>query len=215
MDTSNRGNFLHSCRYPSTNSTYSAVFGNVGYFDFAGNHIVYEPLARRAVFLFSSSVAYIPFLIIGQIVYLFLHAKKLNHLQFSFIAGIQYLLLIWGLYSIHVNFLPTTNSYTISAIYALVIFLGFYRLPPIYLRMRFFAIMADHSYSIYLFHAVVGVPVLVFVFAKTASYPASLFCTISATAVVSALGCRLVEQPFIKLGRKLSALLKQPEISAN
>jgi peptidoglycan/LPS O-acetylase OafA/YrhL len=162
----------------------------------------------ESFFLFSASVAYMPFLLTGQIIYLFFNEKKIKRLHFILMGLIQYLLLIWALYSIHKNFLPITNSYIISATYALILFLIFYRFPTAYFRIPFFHIIANHTYSIYLFHAVAGVPVLVFAFAKTKSYPCALFCAIAVTALMSGLACRLVEKPSIKFGQKLSALVK-------
>ena len=110
-------------------------------------------------FLFSASVAYLPFLLQGQIIYL-RWTRKISTVQYAALAVATYAVTVYGIRTIHTAYLPADNSYMVSFAYAFFIFVlgllfeGMIRIP------RFISFTSNISYSLYLFHGVVGFLVL-------------------------------------------------------
>ena len=152
-------------------------------------------------FLFAASVAYLPYLIVGQIIYL--HSREMCSLGFAVAAGISSLLTIeYGLREIHFSFLPLENSYLISFVYAIFLFLvGMLtnRRPggPI-------LFCAKISYSIYLVHGPVGFATLEFGQRLGLPYPVSLAAALAAVFAAATLFHRLIELPAQWLGRRFT-----------
>lgn len=151
-------------------------------------------------FLFTVSFAYVPYLIIGQLLY-FLQTGRMTLRVFLPLLVVQFGLLEWGLLSIHTQFLPLDNSYLINFTYALALFIivsqsnihSFTGIP----RQ-----LANMSYSIYLLHGNIGIAVLNFLLPKTGFGLA--FCAACATTLgASALSFRYIEKPSQQWARKL------------
>lgn len=110
-------------------------------------------------FLLAASVAYVPFLLQGQLIYL-RWAKKLSTVHYAILAVATYGVTVFGIRTIHTTFLPADNSYMVSFGYAFLVFVvgllleAIIRIPP------FIKFTSDISYSLYLFHGIVGFLVL-------------------------------------------------------
>lgn len=110
-------------------------------------------------FLVAASVAYLPFLIQGQLIYL-RWVRKISNLQYAGLAIATYVVTVYGIRTIHTAYLPADNSYMVSFAYAFFVFVVGLMLEAAIRIPRFISFSSDVSYSLYLFHGVVGFLVL-------------------------------------------------------
>ncbi len=145
------------------------------------------------------SGAYLPVLAMGKTAYWWLAREHLSAPVACLAAG--YSVFLYGVHEIQPAFLPVTNSYAISLVYALLVFLGLVRtrLPQI----RAVRFLSDTSYSLYLLHGIAGPLVL-----KALVPRLPLSVAILAAAAVSLAAATgsflLVERPLQKLARRLT-----------
>jgi peptidoglycan/LPS O-acetylase OafA/YrhL len=152
-------------------------------------------------FLFAASMAYVPFLVQGQLIYL-RWAKRISVPQYVVLASAGYIVTIYGIRSIHTAYLPASNSYMVSFSYAFAAFVigllleGFIRVP------RFLRFTAEISYSLYLFHGIVGFLVLDIV-APDLNLTLSIALASIAAYAVAFVSYKFVEQPSQALARRM------------
>ena len=154
-------------------------------------------------FLFSVSVSYLPFLFVGQILYFGLHLRKLGFAE-VFVAGlIQLAAAIYAFGSVQPEFLKPGNSFLLSFVYALVVFLG----AQLYAdRLAIPAVIrraSDLSYSLYLLHPIVGFAVLDGL-AGWLRFDIAFWTAVLAVVAASWLCWVSVERPSQALGRRLA-----------
>jgi peptidoglycan/LPS O-acetylase OafA/YrhL len=152
--------------------------------------------------LFATVVSYLPILVMGQIVYWWLEAKRL-----SWPWGLAYLAAAWGVFllgvrAIHPEFAPVTNSYAISVAYALLLFVALknVRLPE-WRAVRF---LSDTSYSLYLLHGLLGEQLLILMLRHHLPVVPSIAVAAAASLAASWATFRLVERPTQRLARALT-----------
>lgn len=160
--------------------------------------ILYARNFGDVFFLFAASAAYVPLLMIGSTLYLG-HVGATRLAVAVLMVSANAAVFVLGLRTIHTAFLPIGNSYLVSAVYALAIFMLCLdrRAPPV---LKF---VGDISYSLYLLHGVVGFIFVHYLLAvgvgPAAPFVASLVCI-----GVSYVFHRLVERPAMSLGRRLA-----------
>jgi len=150
-------------------------------------------------FLFAASAAYVPLLLIGSTLYLRRIGSTNPAMAIALVAA-NYGVFVYGLRTIHTVFLPLDNSYLVSAMYALGLFmLCLERRAP-----RVLKFVGDISYSLYLLHGVLGffvVQQLVHAGAGVASPLVAALVCIGASYAFH----RVVEKPAMALGRRVVA----------
>jgi peptidoglycan/LPS O-acetylase OafA/YrhL len=161
---------------------------------------------------FAAFVAYMPVLVMGQTIYWWLARSRL-----SAPWGLAYLaaafgVFLWGVKLIQPSYLPISNSYLISVIYAVALFLVAMRLRlPQRRAIRF---LADTSYSVYLLHGLVGSLVLFAVLKRAPANQAWLGVAIALAAAASLLAAavtqRFIETPANRLARNLTRRWRLP-----
>jgi peptidoglycan/LPS O-acetylase OafA/YrhL len=151
--------------------------------------------------LFATNMSYLPVLVMGQIVYWWLARGRLSApIGMAYLAA-AFGVFLFGLRAINTQFLPVTNSYLISVIYALGLFVILMRAKmPAWRGVRF---LADTSYSLYLMHGLVGWWVIK---VMAPSWPLPLVVALAAAASLASatLSFWLVERPSQKLARRLT-----------
>ena len=106
-------------------------------------------------FLFAASISYLPFLLIGQLIYL-RWVRRITVPQTAVLTALTYGVAVFAIDRINSAFLLANNSYMISAGFAVGLFLvalsfeGSFRIP------KFIALTSEISYSLYLLHGVIG-----------------------------------------------------------
>ena len=155
-----------------------------------------------AFFLFASSVAYIPYLIVGEYIYLIQSRSILPGMGGYTIPVVLYSILIYSIYTIHTIFLPTSNSYVINAIYSLVIFLALSYYSDFFRHNKFVFFLSTLSYSLYLAHAYIG-DRLFMIFLPYLGVYASIFSSLIVIFVLSIICNLFIEMPFIKFARHI------------
>ncbi|THD52622.1 acyltransferase [Phenylobacterium sp.] len=152
--------------------------------------------------LFATVVSYLPVLVMGQVIYWWLAAKRL-----SWPFGLAYLTAAWsvfllGVRAIHPEFAPAANSYAISVAYGLLLFVALLnvRLP----EWRVVRFLSDTSYSVYLIHGLLGEQLLILMIRHHA--PVTLAIAVAAAVSLGAswVTFRLVERPTQRLARALT-----------
>ncbi len=106
-------------------------------------------------FLLAASLAYVPYLLLGQLVYL-RWTRRITTVDFAVFALATYLVIMFGIRRIHTAFLPAENSYIISAAFAFAIFVVALLFEESVRVPRFIATTSEISYSLYLVHGAVG-----------------------------------------------------------
>lgn len=154
-------------------------------------------------FLFAASVAYLPYLLLGQLVYL-RWVRRITVIEYAVLTLGTYLVAVFGIRRIHTAFLPADNSYMISVGFAFVIFIGALAFEERIRMPRFLAFTSDVSYSLYLLHGVIGYLVLDELVGRI-PFTAALFVAVSSGLAVAWLSHRVVEQPSQRLARQLIA----------
>lgn len=149
-------------------------------------------------FLLAASVAYLPVLLMGSALYL-RHAGLIGARALVALLLANAAVFLVGLITIHTAFLPFGNSYPLSLVYALVLFIwALGRKAPTALTF-----VGDVSYSLYLLHGTIGFVAVYGLLALGAAgatpWLAALLCI-----GVSWVFYRLVERPSMALGRRLA-----------
>jgi len=155
-------------------------------------------------FLFAASTAYLPYLLVGQLLYLVGHARSIGLGQGALLSLAAYAALLFGLHRIHTDFLPLDRSQLIGFAWALALFLLFWRLDRPTPPRRWVKWLADTSYSVYLLHGIVGLFVLD-ALVPVLGLGTSLPLTLAAILIAVAMLHRYLEQPALALGQRLAA----------
>jgi peptidoglycan/LPS O-acetylase OafA/YrhL len=152
--------------------------------------------------LFATVVSYLPVLVMGQVIYWWIEAKRL-----SWPLGFTYLAAAWGVFllgvrAIHPEFAPTANSYAISVAYALLLFVALLnvRLP----QWRAVRFLSDTSYSVYLIHGLLGEQLLILMIRHQVPVGLAIAVAAGASLAASWVTFRLVERPTQRLARMLT-----------
>ena len=155
-------------------------------------------------FLFAASVAYLPYLVAGQVLYLVFHQRSISGHAAVLLAVGVYATLWQGLESIHTEFLRPGNSYLVSFGWALVVFLLAWRMNEQLRAGRVVRWLSGTSYTLYLVHGMVGMAFIPWA-APWVGMGAAVLLALALVAVL-VLGLHvLVERPSLELGRRLSS----------
>lgn len=157
-------------------------------------------------FLLVVNCLYMPLLAIGSGFYL-KESRILNAWGFTAVLASGWLVFLWGTSRIYPKFLVATDSYPVSIAAALLIFTVLWLLRDRVTTWRPIKLLALSSYSIYLFHGIVGLPVLAH-FYTSIGYTLALILALAATAGATVGSYLLVEKPCQRLARRLTR--KQP-----
>ena len=154
-------------------------------------------------FLFAASMAYVPYLVVGQIFYLGLYRRSISLPVMAGALLACFSVIIYGIASIHTSCLPITNSYIVSFVDACFIFYILFQLNQRLksgLAVRF---LAATSFTVYLVHGVIGRVAFDVASAKWSVIPA-VMAALGVTAVGAAVIHLTLEKPFLDAGRRLS-----------
>ena len=154
-------------------------------------------------FLFAASVAYLPYLIAGQVLYLAFHQRSISGHAAVLLAVGVYATLWQGLESIHTDFLRPGNSYLVSFAWALVVFLLAWRMNERLRAGRVVRWLSGTSYTLYLVHGMVGVAFIPWA-ARWVGVGAAVLLALALVAVLVLVLHVLVERPSLELGRRLA-----------
>ena len=149
-------------------------------------------------FLLAASVAYLPVLLIGSVLYL-RQAGVLGTAAAVALGLANAAVFLFGLSTIHTSFLPIGNSYPLSLVYALALFMGSLGRPA-QPALKF---VGDISYSLYLLHGTLGFAAVQGLLALGAGR-ASPWLAALACIAASWVFYRLVERPSMALGKRLA-----------
>lgn len=154
-------------------------------------------------FLLAANASYLPYLLIGQIVY-FHRFGRLTGAQALALGFVAYLLSVWGVWSLNPAFLEPTQSRTLCLVFALAIMSWAMRYAEPFGNNRISSFFSDISYSLYLVHGCLGLAILSSMHAKIGYGNAALLAAL-ASILAAWLMYRTVELPAISLGRKLTS----------
>lgn len=160
-------------------------------------------------FLFAASVAYLPYLIAGQVLYLAFHQRSISGGTAAVLAAGVYATLWQGLQGIHTDFLRPDNAYLVSFAWALVVFLLAWRMNEGLRAGTVVRWLSTTSYTVYLVHGIVGVAALSWL-SRWLDMGAAVLLAVAATAVVVAVLHVLVERPTLELGRRFAGRFGPP-----
>lgn len=152
-------------------------------------------------FLLAVSISYIPIIILGQILY-YWWSKQIGLVNAVSFFIVAYLEFIWGVKKLNPQFYSISNSYSLSLFYGILIFAALMMnnrilsMPPI---IKFFE---NISYSLYLYHGLVGLTFLTLT-QMLIPYSYALFFAIVLTFLVSYASYLFVEYPSQKLARMI------------
>jgi peptidoglycan/LPS O-acetylase OafA/YrhL len=153
-------------------------------------------------FLFAASASYLPYLIAGQLIYLF-HKKYIGITTFSLFSFMTYGLMVAQLNIMYPQFLVRENSYLISCAYAYSLFCVAFLLRSYIKQFKIISFASNTSYSLYLYHGTVGFALLEYLSKFTQNrwviLPVVFICYL-----VAYLAYRLVEIPSIRLAKLLA-----------
>ncbi|MDQ0573021.1 exopolysaccharide production protein ExoZ [Variovorax paradoxus] len=150
-------------------------------------------------FLLAASIAFIPYLVLGQIFYL--RSRGIVGNRFLMTAVVTaFAVAQYGIREIHTDFLPLNNSYLLSFVVAMGVFViaMLVNLRP----SRAILFSAQISYSLYLVHGPVGFAALGLSMRWGAPYSIALCLAIAAVFGVAYALHRLVERPSRRLARQ-------------
>ena len=150
-------------------------------------------------FLVASSVAFLPYLLLGQLVYL-RWARRIGVGEFAVLTGAAYVVALFGIRRIHTAFLPADNSYMISVGFAFAVFVAALALEDSIRVPRSLSFVSDVSYSLYLLHGVVGFFVLDQLVGRI-SFTAALVVAFAAGLGAAYVAHRFVERPSQQVAR--------------
>jgi peptidoglycan/LPS O-acetylase OafA/YrhL len=153
-------------------------------------------------FLFTVSSIYVPILAIGSSFFL-LEKRIINSWMFLGLLGFGCGVFLYGTHNFYPQFMSTGNSYPISAFLAIVWFAGAWLARGVIPTFRVVKAVALTSYSIYLFHGVVGLPLIEYL-DSSLGYTLSLAIGILATAAAVTGSYFMIERPSQRLARLLT-----------
>ena len=154
-------------------------------------------------FLFAATVAYIPYLTTGQIFYFWVERRALRGWEATVALVSCYAVILFGLTSIHTDFLPATNSYLISFVYACMMFWLLRKHSGRLPQLRLVSFLSATSFSVYIAHSILGPPAMEAGVARWGIY-AGTAAAVTATLLGAILLHFVVERPFLVLGRRLA-----------
>jgi len=165
------------------------------------------PIASGWVALLILNVAYLPFLVLGQIVYLVRTGRVSLRVGALLAAGAALL----GVFALDAsNAVASTGSHYANSALAFAVFLILVLVEDRVRPTRVLALVAKRSYSLYLLHVPVGFTVLELLVRNTAiPYTLALLVALVATAVVTEVCYRLIERPSIQLGKYLGRRIRR------
>ena len=160
-------------------------------------------------FLFTVSSIYVPILAIGSSFFL-LEKQIINPWMFLGFLVFGCGVFLYGTHNFYPQFMSNGNSYPISAFLAIVMFAGAWLARGVIPTFRVVRAVALTSYSIYLFHGVVGLQLIEYL-DSTLGYTLSLAIGLLATAVAVGGSYFMIERPSQKLARWLTTREKALE----
>lgn len=153
-------------------------------------------------FLFSVSFLYVPLLAIGASIAI-LEARNISIWMLITSISFAWVVFLYGTYNFYPQFLNPNNSYPISAIYSVFIFILLWLLRLKLHENKTITFIAKSSYSTYLFHGVISVPLMMWLLQFT-NFTFALIVTMITTFGVVLVSYICVEKPFQKLSRKIT-----------
>lgn len=153
-------------------------------------------------FLFSTSFLYLPLLAIGASIAILEERNFSKWILFTSIS-FAWVVFLYGTYNYYPQFLNPNNSYPISAIYSVFIFIVLWLLRLKLTQNRVITFIAKSSYSTYLFHGVISVPLMMWLLQFT-NFTIALIITLITTFGVVIFSYKCVEIPFQKLSRRIT-----------
>jgi peptidoglycan/LPS O-acetylase OafA/YrhL len=163
-------------------------------------------------FLFTVSSLYVPILAIGSSFFL-LEKRIITPWMFLGLLAIGCGVFLYGTHNFYPQFMGAANSYPISTALAIVIFAGAWLARGVIPTFRVVKALALTSYSIYLFHDVVGVPLIEY-FDHSMGYALSLAIGLLATALAVMASYFMIERPSQRLARRLTGREKSLEVTS-
>lgn len=151
-------------------------------------------------FLFASIIAYIPYLFVGQIINYYKNGK-LKTIEMVILSLIQYYLIFRGIRDIHSQFFAPDNSYFVSFMYALLLFIIALLLNNKLRTSNIISRLADLSYSIYLNHGL-GILLLTVLYPYV-GYFTALIITLLFIYVICHFVHKYIEHPSRILARRM------------
>lgn len=156
-------------------------------------------LARLA-----SSVAFVPLLVLGQVVYL-AHHRSISPLLTAVLGTGAWLTYVIGMEETSPLFSGPARTFLVNAALALAVFVVVVLLEGRLRPSRLLTIAAKRSYSLYLLHVPVGYSLLRYLVVEAhVSYTVALPVAIIAVTLAVELVYRFVERPSVRLGRYLT-----------
>ncbi len=163
-------------------------------------------------FLFAANIAYLPYLLIGQAIY-FYWAGGLRGPTALGLGWLAYFAAVLGLWHIHTGFLDPEHSRILGLILALGIFVWSMNYGHKIGLMRVPRLLSDISYSLYLVHGPVGLAIIEGLHAHI-GYGNAALLALMAVLLLAYIIHRMIERPFIEVGRRLSNRFKKtPQVA--
>ena len=156
-------------------------------------------------FLFAASVAYVPYLLLGQLVYL-RWVRRITVAEYAALSVATYVVAVFGLRRIHTAFLPADNSYLISATIAFAIFVAALTFEESIRIPRAISFTSTISYSLYLLHGAIGFFVLDELVGRI-PFTLAIVVAVVVSIAASWVSYRLVEAPSQRAARWILARL--------
>jgi len=151
-------------------------------------------------FLFSASLSYVPMLISGSIIYLFIK-NEICFYNFILVMFTNFLIIIYCISVIQPSFLEITNSYIINYFYALsivfIVILNESKLKEVSKYTKFFN---NISYSFYLYHGFVSFLIMDLFMSKMGVF--SIIFSFIISVAISFISYYYIERYFIDLARR-------------
>ncbi|MFP3466748.1 acyltransferase family protein [Leifsonia sp. SIMBA_070] len=155
--------------------------------------------------LASSFVAFIPLLLLGQIVYL-VRMRRIPVWAGALLAAAAWVVFVYGMRETSPAFYDSANSFLSNAVLGFCIFLVAVLIEGRVKPLKPLAVVAKRSYSLYLLHVPVGFTLLtVFVVQAHMPYTPSLLLSLLAVAAATELAYRFIERPSIRLSRWITS----------
>jgi len=161
-------------------------------------------------FLFAATAAYVPYLLIGQVIYLRATHRIGNGAALA-LSALCLGAIVFGIQRIHTQFLPMDNSYLVSFAYALLLFV-----IALSLDIRpgaVFRSIAEKSYGIYLLEGTAGLYLVFWLQKAGAPYLVALPGAIVIGYAICWAFFRFVERPSQNLGRRLGSRISSAPLT--
>ena len=153
-------------------------------------------------FLFSVSLAYLPILAVGSLFYLY-ESKAISFRFVVFGVLLSWIIFLKATFNIYPQFIAISiDSYPISVVFAFFTF-GFCYVIRNKLRSpRIITWIALSSYSIYLWHGVIALP-LQGILLPFLGFPFSLIISLIMLILISTISYNYIEKPCLRFAKKL------------